>query len=94
MIESVADAAAAASVTPKGRSAVHALSSERPVPLKLPRARAAALTESVSDVAAAAIVTPDMAIDRMVEELIHSVAAPSTAPAVTSVRNKSAAVTR
>jgi hypothetical protein len=38
------------------------LSSERPVPPKLPRARAAALIESVADAAAAASVTPDRAI--------------------------------
>jgi len=37
-------------------------SSKRPVPPKLPKARAAALIESVADVAAAASVTPDRAI--------------------------------
>jgi hypothetical protein len=37
-------------------------STEQPVPLKLPRARAAALIESVADAAAAASVTPDRAI--------------------------------
>jgi len=37
-------------------------STERPVPLKLPRARAAALIESVADAASAASVTPDRAI--------------------------------
>ena len=47
---------------PTGRSAAHTPSSERAVPPKLPRARAAALIESVADVAAAASVTPDRAI--------------------------------
>jgi len=41
---------------------VRAPSSEQPVPLKLPRARAAALFNSVADAAAAAGVTPDRAI--------------------------------
>ena len=45
-----------------GRSAVHAPSSERPVPLKPPRARAASSIKSVADAAAAASVTPDRAI--------------------------------
>ena len=64
LIESGAEAAAAASVTPVTslRSAVQTPSSERPMQLKLPRARAAALIESVGDVAAAASVTPDRAI--------------------------------
>ena len=91
MIKSVANAAAAAGVTPDraisgaraeqraacaaqasegksssfdptGRSAVRTPSIERPVPLKLPRARAAALFNSVADAAAAASVTPDRAI--------------------------------
>jgi predicted HAD superfamily Cof-like phosphohydrolase len=47
---------------PTRRSAVQTPSSERPVPPKLPRARAAALIESVADAAAAASVTPDRAI--------------------------------
>jgi len=47
---------------PTGRSAAHTLSSEWPVPPKLPNARAAALIESVADVAAAASVTPDRVI--------------------------------
>jgi hypothetical protein len=105
LIESVADAAAAASVTPdRAISGAHAEqragcaaqasesvsssvdrewcrsscggerhthrgdqrcktpSSKRPVPPKLPKARAAALIESVADVAAAASITPDRAI--------------------------------
>jgi hypothetical protein len=41
---------------------VHAPSSERPVPLKPPRARAAASIESAADAAAAASITPDRAI--------------------------------
>jgi hypothetical protein len=61
-IETVANAAAAAESHPTGRSAVQTLSSERPVPPKLPIARAAALIESVADAAAAASVTPDRAI--------------------------------
>jgi len=47
---------------PTGRSAVHAPSSERPVPLKPRRERAAATIESAADAAAAASVTPDWAI--------------------------------
>jgi len=47
---------------PTGRSAAHTPSSERPVPPKLPKARAAALIESVADAAAAASVTPNGAI--------------------------------
>jgi hypothetical protein len=51
---------------PNGRSAVQTLKSESPVPLimplKLPRAREAALIESVADAAAAASVTPKRAI--------------------------------
>ena len=47
---------------PTGRSAVHTPSSERPVPPKLPRARAAALIESGADTTAAASVTPNGAI--------------------------------
>jgi hypothetical protein len=50
------------SFDPTGRSAVRTPSIERPVPLKLPRARAAALFNSVADAAAAASVTPDRAI--------------------------------
>ena len=47
---------------PTGRSAVRTPSIERPVPLRLPRARAAAWIKSVADAAAAASVTPDRAI--------------------------------
>jgi len=61
-IESVADAAAAASVTPDTAAAVHMSSRERPMQLQLPRARATALIESVADAAAAASVAPDRAI--------------------------------
>ena len=63
MIESVADAAAAASVTPDSAiSAACMPSSERFMLLKLPRAREA-LIESVADAAAAASATPDRAIN-------------------------------
>jgi hypothetical protein len=47
---------------PTGRSAVHMLSGERPVPLKLPRESATVLIESVADADASASVTPDKAI--------------------------------
>jgi hypothetical protein len=47
---------------PTGRSAVHAPSSERPVPLRPPNVRAAATIKSTADAAAAASVTPDRAI--------------------------------
>jgi hypothetical protein len=47
---------------PTGRSAEQTPSSERPVLLKLPRAREAALIGSVADAAAAASVTPKRAI--------------------------------
>ena len=50
------------SLDPTGRSAVCTASIERPVPLRLPRARAAAWIKSVADAAAAASVTPDRAI--------------------------------
>ena len=50
------------SLDPTGRSAVRTPSIERPVPLRLPRARAAAWIKSVADAAAAASVTPDRAI--------------------------------
>jgi hypothetical protein len=62
LIESVADAAAAASVTPNG-AIIGAHAEQRAVvPPKHPKARAAALIESVADVAAAASVTADRAI--------------------------------
>ena len=61
-IECVADAAAAASITPNG-AIIGAHAEQRAVvPPKLPKARAAALIESIADVAAAASVTPDRAI--------------------------------
>jgi hypothetical protein len=47
---------------PTRRSAVRTPSSEMPMQLKLPRARAAVLIGSVADAAAAASVTPDRAI--------------------------------
>jgi hypothetical protein len=63
LIESVADAGASASVTPeRAISGADTEQRERPVPLKLPRARAAALIKSVADGTAAASVTPDTAI--------------------------------
>jgi hypothetical protein len=70
LIECVADAEPRRRAShPTGRSVVHAPSSERsapsserPLPLKPPRARAAASIESAADATAAASVTPDRAI--------------------------------
>jgi hypothetical protein len=65
---------------PTGRSAVQTPSSERPVPLQLPRARAVALMESVANAAAAASVTPDRAISGAHAERRETCAVPLKLP--------------